>query len=287
MSIIDDFNSQFRHLRKMIDEIERQRKYFLPLMEQAKAQQKFLQPAIDRAREQAEFLDRRKQFLKQFSDMAGGLNAKALAVKNMRLDFQQVLQNITPTLDYMASHIQRSVKSIDIADSFKKSFASDILLNLEIIQDTKDVNEIKKAVGNIANSIEKKTNSISPTAININGLHNILLTIFFFIWSQISTYQSEQNIKVYIKDSEDRLAKIIETLQPSEPAEIYVVTKAVRLRLGPSTDFDILEVLQPNMHVTVLKKEKGWLHVEYFDYIDGETKEGWVYKRFLNKVLTN
>lgn len=287
MSIIDDFNSQFRNLRKIINEIERQRKYVLPLIEQAKAQQKLLQPAIDRALEQAAFLDRRKQFMKQFTDMAASFNATALAAENMKFDFQKVLQNITPTLDYMASHIQRSVKSIDIADSFRKSFASNILLNLEIIQDTKDVNEIKKAVGNIANSIEKKTNGISPTAININGLHNLLLTIFFFIWAQISTYQSEQNIKVYIKDSEDRLSKIIETLQPSEPDEIYVVTKAVRLRLGPSTNFDILEVLQPNMHVTVLKREKGWLQVEYFDYIDGETKEGWVYKRCLNKVLTN
>lgn len=287
MSIIDDFNSQFKHLRKIIDEIERQRKYYLPLMEQAKAQQKYLQPAIDRAREQAEFLIGRNLFMKQFSDMVGNFNTKALGVENMNLDFQQVLRSITPAIDYISSHIHRSMQNIDIADSFRNSFASDILLNLEIIRDTKDSTEIKKAVGNIASSIEKKTQSISPKVINIKGLYEILLAIFFFIWSQLSTFESEQNIKAYIKDTEDRLAKTIEILHPSEPDEIYVVTKAVRLRLGPATDSEILDVLQPNMHVTVLKKEKGWLYIEYFDYVDGETKDGWVYNRYFNKVLTN
>lgn len=132
------------------------------------------------------------------------------------------------------------------------------------------------------------TEIISPIFIGI------FTAILLFAFTEIKAPpKAEENAPAttnehtQLKETKSRLVRIIETLQPSEPDGIYVVTKAVRLRIGPATDYEILEVLQPNLYVKVFKKEKRWFYVKYFDYIDDETKEGWVYNRYLKKVLYN
>ena len=62
------------------------------------------------------------------------------------------------------------------------------------------------------------------------------------------------------------------------------MTRRVRLRSGPSTEFPVRRVLEPNTIVAVLETDGSWLLVDAFDFVEFDVYNGWVYKRYLRKL---
>ena len=68
---------------------------------------------------------------------------------------------------------------------------------------------------------------------------------------------------------------------------LYVVQRRVEIRLKPNNKSANVAVLYPNQAVKLVPekdKEKyrhEWIYIEYFDFIEGIPKLGWVNKKYL------
>jgi hypothetical protein len=83
--------------------------------------------------------------------------------------------------------------------------------------------------------------------------------------------------------------QIIENIKPDkELTEInqiyYIVQRPVNVRIKPSNKSNKLDILYPNNKVRLIKSRHKWIFVEYFDFIEGIPKTGWVYKKYLIRV---
>lgn len=97
--------------------------------------------------------------------------------------------------------------------------------------------------------------------------------------------QLEQRLEEKTAESQDKvLRKLAELQQAPAARKHYVVTEQVHLREKPSTKARKIKRLSPNEMVEAIEQQRQWLHVEFFDYVDGKLKQGWVYKRHLHLV---
>ena len=81
---------------------------------------------------------------------------------------------------------------------------------------------------------------------------------------------------------EARLMERIGQLEAEDDdAREYVVVKAAKLRKGPGKDFESIQVLPPNVQVEERGRDGEWMRVQYFDYAEGELREGWIAEELL------
>lgn len=95
----------------------------------------------------------------------------------------------------------------------------------------------------------------------------------------------EQHLEEKISRSQEEVLRKLEELgQTSNSRRHYVVKEKVRLREKPTTQARKIKTLSPNVMVEEIERQRQWLLVEFFDYVDGKLKRGWVYKRYLQLV---
>jgi hypothetical protein len=63
-----------------------------------------------------------------------------------------------------------------------------------------------------------------------------------------------------------------------------VSAASLRVRAESATNSRIIGKLTRNSLVRVIDKKKNWAHIEYFDFVEGRTREGWVAHRFLQEL---
>lgn len=63
----------------------------------------------------------------------------------------------------------------------------------------------------------------------------------------------------------------------------YAVVQPTVLRSEPSNESDVMDVLMPNHHVSVLDSRGQWLHVRWYDHMRDEASFGWVQARHLKR----
>ncbi|MBK8903114.1 MAG: hypothetical protein IPM53_18140 [Anaerolineaceae bacterium] len=80
----------------------------------------------------------------------------------------------------------------------------------------------------------------------------------------------------------ERLIPYAEQVNDLDENAIILVTKhPTPLRSEPSRHGSIITRIFPNQLVEQVKQEGGWVYVEYFDYIEGIPRMGWIYRRNL------
>jgi len=95
----------------------------------------------------------------------------------------------------------------------------------------------------------------------------------------------EQHLEEKISRSQEGVLRKLEELgQTSNSRRHCVVKEKVRLREKPTTQARKIKTLSANVMVEEIERQGQWLLVEFFDYVDGKLKRGWVYKRYLQLV---
>jgi hypothetical protein len=56
----------------------------------------------------------------------------------------------------------------------------------------------------------------------------------------------------------------------------YIVVEAAKLRKGPGKNFESVRVLPPNLLVEEVERDGEWSRIHYFDYVEGEARDGWI-----------
>ncbi|WP_369162821.1 SH3 domain-containing protein [Candidatus Thiodiazotropha sp. LNASS1] len=137
----------------------------------------------------------------------------------------------------------------------------------------------------LTNEIEEKIETAYEHPLSLEFYLNLLIALFIFILSQVSSIESEEDILSQINELQELVVSNTSVLNEAENEEIfYVVTNGVNLRKGPSTSHEILTVLHPNMKVRFLERESKWLRIECFDYLSETTREGWAHEDYLKML---
>jgi len=117
---------------------------------------------------------------------------------------------------------------------------------------------------------------------------SLILTLFIFWLSQISTMQSGEKMLLSVEKLEQTISQQLSELKLNEKEETYyVVIRAVNLRVKPSTKSEVVNILFPNTKVKLITRKSKWIRVEYFDYVENVYVSGWVYKKYLKMMDTN
>ncbi|MDA0243680.1 MAG: SH3 domain-containing protein [Chloroflexi bacterium] len=95
---------------------------------------------------------------------------------------------------------------------------------------------------------------------------------------------TNQRLETIIALGERLMPYVEQSGDLSEEATILVAKKSALVYTEPSKNSPIIIRVYPNQLVEQIKREKDWVYIEYFDFIEGVPRTGWVYRR--NFVLS-
>src|SRR5208337_4881356 len=98
---------------------------------------------------------------------------------------------------------------------------------------------------------------------------NLILALFLFLYSQISTSYSEKLISRRIESMQSIVIQQLTDLKAYEEDQtFYVVDRTVNLRTRPSVKSGKITLLYPNTKVRLIERASKWIKVEYFDSLE-------------------
>lgn len=217
---------------------------------------------------------------------AEGLNQQVNATSQAFSQYSALLESSAgPALRFIASEFNRVIVDTENFRVFQKTFASDFIDYLIRIQSVQKTHHDEELLEGLPDLINRSLEQIPRTRIGLEGIIQIFLTIVIFVWSQLSSMQTEERVVLELRSLGDRIALELQNLKNERLLpQRYVVMKPARLRTGPSVDHPILAVLQPNMIIEVCQVDGQWMQVKYFDFVKSEVNQGWIFKRNLKAI---
>ena len=98
--------------------------------------------------------------------------------------------------------------------------------------------------------------------------------------------ETEERLTKLMRQQEEKLVETINQLKPAEDHKTYfVVERSAELKASPFPNTVVIGKLYPNQKVSLVTEKGKWIEVEYFDYVTGLLKRGWVLKKYLRRIL--
>ena len=134
---------------------------------------------------------------------------------------------------------------------------------------------------NLACSVEHCVQKAPEGALSKEFYFSLVLSLFLFWLSHISSKQSEERMLLRIERFETTISQLLGERKIDENIEIfYVVDRAVKLRVRPDTNSEEIKILYPNTKVKLIMRKSKWIRIEYFDYIENTYVSGWAFKKY-------
>ncbi|EJB8451806.1 SH3 domain-containing protein [Vibrio parahaemolyticus] len=124
-------------------------------------------------------------------------------------------------------------------------------------------------------------------SISLEFYLGMLLSLVLFIYSEYSSYLSEQKLVEQLQGLENQVQLLTEKLEESQTRTFFIVEESLKLRSEPSLESTVLEVLPEKLKLFGLGSRGKWIEVEYFDYLTNTMKSGWVHSDYLQVVVLN
>ena len=201
--------------------------------------------------------------------------------------YQQLINSMyLPALQAISNGALRYFESTSALSRFPESFIGQVLDQLQSISDIEDVEDVESKASIIEKLFNENIGKLRPDFISREAIIQILVAIIILWYQMCEGTKTEQRIKDVIGQTESRLLERIETLRPEESKEVFyiVLRRPAQLRNRPTTKKPVIEILYPNQRVSLITVKGKWVHVKYFDYIDGAPKSGWVLKKYLKRI---
>lgn len=169
----------------------------------------------------------------------------------------------------------------DTLKTAEQSFSFQLLQEL-----AKENISLDDSIDLVQDSFSRKLEKTQRGLISFEGMAQIFFNIMLFIYVQSASIESEENILKKIEELESSVMnQMLQLLPPNDEATYYIVKRTVNLRAEFNTKSTVISVLYPNQRVELIKRNKKWIYVKYFDHISGIPKMGWVYKKYLKMEI--
>jgi hypothetical protein len=171
---------------------------------------------------------------------------------------------------------------------FPQSFAAEILSTLSTIEEPTDEQSLQNFIAGLENLLTSIVNKCKELAVDPTtywAMVKFALTIFTFLYPLYEGQQTEKRIVDSVNQTQTQILKEVEKLKPAEVKEVYyVVEREAKLKSHPRPKSPTIQILSPNQRLKLVKAKGKWIYVEYFDYIEGIPKTGWVLKKYTNRI---
>lgn len=169
-----------------------------------------------------------------------------------------------------------------------QSFAAEVFSVISQVEepiDEQSLQNFRTALENLLVLVINKCKELAPNSINYWAVFNFALTIAFFLYPLYEGQKTEQRIIGAVNQTETNILKEIEKLKPARSEDIYyVVERKAKLRSHPQSNSTIIHILSSNQRVRLIQTKHKWIYVEYFDYIEGIPKNGWLLKKYTERL---
>lgn len=232
------------------------------------------------------------------------LNEKLFSqfIEQQQKVYEELNINITSNIDALANTINTAELGIASLANLPRTDFEKIneIYEQELSLEEFDGNSREIFLEDITQYFRKKIEELPKGKISAHGLLHLYMAVLATI-SLIFTYsQSQVNKQLsdklstlnenqvenneILKDLNQEVIPLINDLAKDDSQElIYIVTKESSIREQATSKADILYSVYPNQPVKIIKDEKRWFYVEYFDYKKSIPKMGFIYKGNVEK----
>lgn len=155
--------------------------------------------------------------------------------------------------------------------------------------------EVDNLVLHFLQKLNESLGNIPPGIINAITLFSIvfgiLVAIYQFYDSRITDAVRKAEHEVVRNDIRETRDQIFEKLEhlciihhPGAPVTFYTVERSASIRLSPKMKAPVIVILPSEQPVELLIRKGKWIKVEYFNFNLGESRQGWVLKKYLRMV---
>ncbi|WP_318517276.1 SH3 domain-containing protein [Photobacterium leiognathi] len=134
---------------------------------------------------------------------------------------------------------------------------------------------------------EERVEVAPQNSLSLEFYLSMLLSLVLFIYSEYSSYLSEQKLVEQLQGLENQVQLLTEKLEETQTRTFFIVEEPLKLRSEPSRESTVLEVLPEKLKLLGLESRGKWIEVEYFDYLTNTMKSGWVHSDYLQVVVLN
>jgi hypothetical protein len=199
----------------------------------------------------------------------------------------------SPALAEIAESLSHAFASPSYQAQFQASAAGGLLDQFYRAETAPSQSEAEQLLASALDWVQKQIAALPAGWVSFKGmvwlLFTVILPLYMLVDDQLDEHRDnawKERHSAEVRRRFDDIAAQLETLRPPAALRpLYIVTKRVRLRAGPSTDAEIVDVLVPNMLVEEIERRGRWIRIEFFDYIEGVPKSAWAYKRYLVPVF--
>jgi hypothetical protein len=201
---------------------------------------------------------------------------------------ERALRALQPTMlpagEAFASALLNHASNIGTLSEFEQTFAGQLVTMARDVVEAADEN-VEERVEKLTKLIGGQIASSKRTVISTEAWVQIVIAVMFFLQNVRSSQQSEARVQSQLQDIETQLRAVTAIHKVDQRRDLQLVAAQVlRVRAEPRADAAVVGKLTQNTLVCVLDEHRYWACVEYFDYLDGKTKEGWVAKRHLKNL---
>jgi hypothetical protein len=155
--------------------------------------------------------------------------------------------------------------------------------------------EIDDLVLHFLQKLNESLGQIPPGIINAVTLFSLVFGIFVALYqnydSGITDATRKAEYEVVRRDIRETRDQIFEKLEhlciihhPTTQVRLYTVERSASIRLSPKMKASVIVILPSDQPVELLIRKGKWIKVEYFDFNLGESRQGWVLKKYLRIV---
>jgi hypothetical protein len=201
---------------------------------------------------------------------------------------ERALRALQPTMlpvgDAFAAALLGQAQNVATLHEFEQTFAGRLITMAREVVAAPDEN-VEERVKKLTKLIGRQIASSKRSVISTEAWVHIVLVVMFHLLSVRSANQSEARVLSKLQDIETQLKTLTAIHKVDKRRDLQLVAaKLLRIRAEPRADAAIVGKLPQNALVCLLDDQRYWAYVEYFDYLDGKTKEGWVSKRHLKNL---
>lgn len=212
--------------------------------------------------------------------------------RNILTSHQTAYKHFSDILKRDLINVNKIIGQIDFSHitaqiNYLKNVNQQLNFGHNVIQCIDGINhkdKIDYIIGEVEKLLVEQIAKNNPSYVGSSFFQNLLFLILSIIFTVYQGKIQEENIVRNISYSEKRIVEKIEGITPktsSAEKNIYIVRTKLNVRNQPSSKSIILDYLFPNNKVEFIKVEGNWFYVQYFDFLDGLPKFGWVYSKYL------
>ena len=175
-----------------------------------------------------------------------------------------------------------------IADQVSYSYgAFKFLEAYELVEDEYKKQTDPEPLDVLSTKLQERAGFAPRSALSAEFYLNLMVALIFFYLSYVSTVELEEKMLVRFNSLEQKIADQLRNLNELERDQSFLVAdRSNNLRSGPGDNHEIISGITRNQKLLVLERDRDWVKVEYFDYVNNKNIAGCAHSRYLLVIPT-